>query len=75
MSAPSIADTVPIEHDTTERIVRTVVFVAPPAALVFAVQQEDPHCSAPQQSGEPAGDGSGSAPRANRQDVRAAVAG
>ena len=29
----SVAEMVPIEHDTTERVVRTVVFLAPPTAL------------------------------------------
>jgi stearoyl-CoA desaturase (delta-9 desaturase) len=30
----SVAEMVPIEHETTERVVRTVVFLAPPTALV-----------------------------------------
>ena len=31
----AVAEMIPIEHDTTERIVRTIVFVAPPAALAL----------------------------------------
>ncbi len=30
----TVAEMVPIEHDTTERVVRTIVFLAPPTALV-----------------------------------------
>lgn len=30
------ADTVPIEHETSERVVRTIVFAVPPAALGVA---------------------------------------
>ena len=30
----TVAEMVPIEHETTERVVRTIVFLAPPAALV-----------------------------------------
>ena len=32
----SVAETVPIVHETSERIVRTIVFGVPPAALVVA---------------------------------------
>jgi stearoyl-CoA desaturase (delta-9 desaturase) len=35
-SQGSAAETIPIANQTAERIVRTVAFVAPPAALVFA---------------------------------------
>ena len=30
----TVAEMVPIEHERTERVVRTVVFLAPPTALV-----------------------------------------
>jgi hypothetical protein len=30
------ADTVPIEHETSERVVRKIVFAVPPAALGVA---------------------------------------
>ena len=32
----AIAEMVPIEHETSDRIVRTIVFLAPPAAVAFA---------------------------------------
>jgi stearoyl-CoA desaturase (delta-9 desaturase) len=32
----AIADTVPVANETTERVVRTLVFLLPPAALAFA---------------------------------------
>ena len=36
MSTPAVAEMVPIQHETSDRVVRTLVFVLPPAALCLA---------------------------------------